>query len=83
MNVDSKYFSVEAGTLQSLQQLIQWVVDLCLWVVASVAQGGCQPIHKSGHHANRGPAVSYAFEFAPYFYLTYQMIELKTSILYW
>lgn len=36
MNLEVKEFSVEASTLQSLQQLIQWVADLALNILAKL-----------------------------------------------
>lgn len=36
LNLEVKEFSVEASTLQSLQQLIQWVADLALNILAKL-----------------------------------------------
>lgn len=36
MGLEVKEFSIEASTLQSLQQLIQWVADLALNILAKL-----------------------------------------------
>lgn len=36
LGLEVKEFSVEASTLQSLQQLIQWVADLALNILAKL-----------------------------------------------
>ena len=58
LQVDPKQFYVDAASLQSLQPLIQWVVDLCLWLVASFAQ-----ISQKGTNVTR-PAVSVPVAFS-------------------
>ena len=35
LQLEAKEFTVEASTLQSLQQLIQWVSDLALFLIAT------------------------------------------------
>lgn len=42
LNLDPKDFTVEPLTLQSLQQLIQWVADLALNILAKLPQNHAQ-----------------------------------------
>jgi mediator of RNA polymerase II transcription subunit 16 len=48
LNLEPKEFTVEPSTLQSLQQLIQWVADLALNLLARLPE----------HRQARGPGVS-------------------------
>lgn len=48
LNLEPKEFTVEPSTLQSLQQLIQWVADLALNLLARLPE----------HRQPRGPGVS-------------------------
>lgn len=41
LNLDGKDFTVEPSTLQSLQQLIQWVADLALNILAKLPENRC------------------------------------------
>ena len=52
MNLEVKEFSVEASTLQSLQQLIQWVADLALNILAKL------PDNRGMSSMNRNSGVS-------------------------
>ncbi|XP_055912808.1 mediator of RNA polymerase II transcription subunit 16 [Eupeodes corollae] len=51
-NLDAKDFTVEPPTLQSLQQLIQWVADLALNILAKLPQNIVQ------HNKNNGYDIS-------------------------
>lgn len=60
MNLEVKEFSVEASTLQSLQQLIQWVADLALNILAKLPDNRGM----SGMNRNSGVcAISRSFKF--------------------
>lgn len=41
LNLEAKDFTVEPSTLQSLQQLIQWVADLALNILARLPENRC------------------------------------------
>lgn len=50
LKLDAKDFTVEKSTLQSLQQLIQWVADLTLSILVRLPENRC--------NHNRGGGVS-------------------------
>lgn len=52
LGLEVKEFSVEASTLQSLQQLIQWVADLALNILAKL------PDNRGINAMNRSTGVS-------------------------
>lgn len=55
MNLEVKEFSVEASTLQSLQQLIQWVADLALNILAKLPDNRGM----SGMNRNSGVCIQF------------------------
>lgn len=55
LGLEVKEFSVEASTLQSLQQLIQWVADLALNILAKL------PDNRGMSGMNRSTGVSIQF----------------------
>lgn len=52
LNVEAKEFTMERSTLQSLQQLIQWVADLALNILAKLPES-------RSFMANKSQGVSY------------------------
>lgn len=56
LNLDGKDFTVEPSTLQSLQQLIQWVADLALNILAKLPENRCL-----GVGATKNTGVSFSF----------------------
>lgn len=48
LNLEGKDFTVEKSTLQSLQQLIQWVADLTLNILAKLPENRANPSKNSG-----------------------------------
>lgn len=56
LGLEVKEFTVEASTLQSLQQLIQWVADLALNILAKLPDS-------RGMSRTTGVSVSAPFEF--------------------
>lgn len=64
MGLEVKEFSVEPSTLQSLQQLIQWVADLALNILAKLPDSRGM----SGMNRSTGVSISYQLiEFSLYF----------------
>lgn len=54
LGLEAKEFTVEASTLQSLQQLIQWVADLALNILAKLPDN-------RGSNLNRNAGVRMKF----------------------
>lgn len=63
LGLEAKEFTVEITTLQSLQQLIQWVADLALNILAKL------PENKGMVAATRNNGVSQKIGLILYFYL--------------
>lgn len=56
LNLEGKDFTVEPSTLQSLQQLIQWVADLALNILAKLPESRClvgQPMKNTGYEISK------------------------------
>lgn len=56
LHLEGKDFTVEPSTLQSLQQLIQWVADLALNILAKLPEsrfGGGQQMKNSGYEISK------------------------------
>lgn len=49
MHLEAKEFTVEPSTLQSLQQLIQWVADLALSLLVRLPNASTGSAGKSNH----------------------------------
>lgn len=52
INLEAKDFTVEPSTLQSLQQLIQWVADLALNILARLPENRSVNGHLKAHGVN-------------------------------
>lgn len=64
MNLEVKEFSVEASTLQSLQQLIQWVADLALNILAKLPDNrGMSGINRNSGVCISKPAFRFYLDF--------------------
>lgn len=59
LGLEVKEFSVEASTLQSLQQLIQWVADLALNILAKLPDSRGM----SGMNRSSGVSISMDLQF--------------------
>jgi len=49
LNLEGKAFTVEPSTLQSLQQLIQWVADLALNILAKLPENRVNKINQNNN----------------------------------
>lgn len=66
LKLDAKDFTVEKSTLQSLQQLIQWVADLTLTILVRLPENRCH--NRSGGVSTRDQRLCLGYlQFSPVF----------------